>query len=990
MENIFRRANGWRWIPDADPLNAPEGTLLQADNTISDRLGARSVRLGSQLLYSTDEDQRVHSLYTAILQDVKFRLAGIDDRVYRNGENFGTTFNGEGDIQFVDDSYQVFMARSTTRKKFDGTNFHNWGIDAPEFAASVLAVDALTTSVATFDNSESPAFDINEGTSAFVDNYAGSANSAMSLTPNATTGRASASKQYSADQDFLNLSGSEGGPTDLFDIRVWLEDPRKVDKVTFMFGLGTGADPFVDDYYYFNFNIRNDGAADVKDSDVAASAAYQTATNKLLAALTPSELTQLRTPEAAGEVMRRLGGQFVGPQTTNRPDAQQNSPSWGHFAVTRGQFTRVGQTKDRDWSTVRGFKVVYTVVPGATSALYVDDAIFTGGGDRALTGTFQVGYRWARRMKDVNGNDVYTELSPMSPISEEVVLKQQTMQITIPASSLSGADPQVDTVWVYLYGGWLDTFYRFTVLSSELQNKLTIDELTNPSGSDFEDPEERVRLTSHGFSYAPGAGSGTDDLIFTIRKSETDALVENEVFEPGAVGPPENIIGLAGPQNKRIFAVTEEGWIYPSTLKSPSCFSLYHTIDARQYGNPFWIVKTNTGIYAGFSKDIIRIDGDGSESENHLIANLFATPMSVSHPPVDAMVCLEENTIVYRSANGLMRFNGASAQAVPYMGTSLLWAGENRHETNALNKATGRFRIGSYNHDLMMLAPEGDSTDPNAVWKFEGQAEPEWCRFVYPSRYLSIYSELDSGVLLAGTDDGQIHILETGNSDLDDPIHVNILTPVSEGNNPLAYKVPVDLQFHGNTGNMPASFILYREGDGLLPFTKTVLLENAGVYRMKFGREDFPEFLRIQARITGSFNTFIFDALNLQVITNPQHAMVIDFGEILPTQGEDRVWATQVEIDMRSQSDCELLVYKEDILHATLPITVLPSQRTSYTVHMPRNTHARRLGMVLKTTADDGAGRIGFEVYSCKVRHAITGNVTELNIGTGDSGSAGG
>lgn len=985
MENIFRRTQGWKWFPDADRVNAPEGTLLRADNTIPDRVGARTLRLGYVPLYSGLAHQRVHSLYTPTLQSTVFRLAGIDNNVYRNGVDFGETFAGSGDIAFADDSYQAFMARATTKKKFDGTNLHNWGIAAPEFACTIVAVNALTSEVASFDSGESPAFLANEGTTAFVNNYAGAVNSAMSLQPNATTGRGSVSKTFLADTDFQDIAGSIGGPTDLFDIRVWLEDPRKVDKVTIMFGLGTGADPFVDDYYYFNFNIRNDGTADVKDTAAQAYAAYQSSNSKLLSALTTAEITALRTPEEAGAVLKRLGGNFTGPQARERPDAQQNSPAWGHFSVTRGQFIRVGHTADRDWKTIRGFKIVYTAVPGSTEKIYLDDAVWTGGGDRALTGTFTVGYRFARRVLDTTGNEIYTELSPMSPISAPVVLKQQTMQITIPATSLAGADPQVDTVWVYLNGGWLDTYYRFVVLSSEQQTKMTIDELTNASGSDFEDPEERVRLTSHGFSYAPGAGSGTNDLIFTIRKSELDALVENEVFEPGAVVPPDNIIAMAGPQNKRIFALTSEGWVYPSTIKSPSCFSLYHTIDCRMYGTPHWIVKTGAGIYAGFSKDIVKIAGSGADNENHIIADLYAAPMSVANPPVDSMVTVDGNVIIYRSADGPMMFNGASSSPIPFAGTSLLWRGEERHGVLPLNRTTGRFRVATDDHNIFMLMPEGAVTDPSALWKYQSEPDGQWSRFVYPNPYVSIYKEPD-GSLLAGTANGAIHEIELGNKDGASDIAISITTPISEGNNPLSRKDAVDFQFHGDTGGNNATFTFLKDGDTNSFLTKIINLQGRGIYRNAL--RDLLEFVKIQLRIEGSFSTFAFNAINLQITSRPQHVMVLDLGEMIPAQGSDVGWATQVEIDCESGSDLLLEIYKNGVLHATRPVPVTPNERDVYTVVMPRKTHARRLGFVLKTTAADGSGQIGFECYSFKVRHGATGNQTELMVGQGDSGSA--
>jgi hypothetical protein len=457
------------------------------------------------------------------------------------------------------------------------------------------------------------------------------------------------------------------------------------------------------------------------------------------------------------------------------------------------------------------------------------------------------------------------------------------------------------------------------------------------------------------------------------------------VFEPGAVGPPDNIISIAGPQNKRIFALTSEGWIFPSTLKSPACYSLYHTIDCRMYGEPYWIVKTAAGTYAGLSKDIIRISGSGAESENHLIADLFAQPMSVANPPVDRMVCVDGNAIIYRSADGLMIFNGTSSTPVPFSGTSLLWRDEIRHGVSPLNRDTGRFRMATDNHNLFMLAPEGDDTDPTSIWKYQSEPQEQWCRQLYPVTYLSIYRE-PSGILLAGTTEGEIHEIEVGSDDDGEPISVSITTPISDGNNPLARKDSADFQFHGTTGGRDATIGFYKDGDGIEYLNKIISIPFQGIYRNAL--RDLYEFIKIQLKITGVFNSFSMNALNLQVVTRPQHVMVLDLGAVVPDNGSDVAWATQVEIDCHSASDLQLEVYKNDVLHATLDVPVTANVRDVYTVVMPRGTKARRLSFILKTTAADGSGQIGFECYSFKVRHGITGNQTELVIGQGDSGSA--
>lgn len=705
MSNLYKSGRGLRWWPDANSVNAPEGALLRADNMVPDEEGSLALRAGSKVLYSGLRGP-VHSLYTCIIDGKRLRLAGAGDRVYRDGVDFGETFSGAGDFAVGDDAYQVFMARGKTKKKFDGKTFHNWGIKAPETPPTLVAVTAITSTVASFQDSESPAFVVNEGTGSFVSGHDGTANGALKMVPNDVTGRATASKTFAADQDFFNISGSPGGNTDLFDIYVFLEDPRLVDKITLMFGLGTGADPYKDDYYYFDFPIKDAGTVDVKDSGSATASAYSLYADKVQFPLTINEVTDIRRPEDVATVLKRLG-RFAGPRSRERRDTAESSPAWTHLSVTRGQFNRIGGTALRDWKTIRAFKVVYTAMPRTTAAVQFDSAVWTGGGNRSLTGRYRVGFRYVR-----NFRDIYYEVSPISPISEPIDLTQQALQVTIPASVLAGKDPQVNQIWVYLTGGFLDTYYRFAVVAAFINQGMTIDELTNPQGSNFNTARERSRLATWGFTRITGDTSVAADLIFTVRKSELEALIENEKLEPGAVGPPDDAVAVVGPVNNRMYVLTREGRLYISSQDSPSSFSLYQHLDLRRYGDPLWMVRTNGGVFCGMTKDIIRIGGTGDESEDRITADLYPEPANVGNPPVDAAILTDGNSIVFRSADGMMIFNGSALSPVGPGETGLLWRNQDRHNVAALNITYGRFRFATDNHILFLLAPEGESYTP--------------------------------------------------------------------------------------------------------------------------------------------------------------------------------------------------------------------------------------------------------------------------------------
>lgn len=771
MAQIFKRSTGWKWTPDSDEINSPDGALLRADNTIPDEQGAIRARKGSETLYAGLAGP-VHSLYTAQLQGNMFRVAGAGDSVYVNGEQMISDLEGVGDLGFVDDSYQVFFARGSAKKKYDGESLHNWGIVAPSTAPTLSAIDAITYSACSFDSTESPALVVNEAdvlTSVFVPNYDESDPlGALSLTPNPGSGRASVQKNFAGNTDFLDFLGNRGGQTDLFDIRIWMEEPRKVDKITIMFGCSSGDDPFLDDYFYFDFNIRNTGTVDIKDAASNAAAAYGISNTRLNAVLQPQDITRVKSPADAGKVLRALG-RFAGSRSRERADVSAASPAWGHLSVTRGQFNRVGGTPGRDWKTIRGFKVVYTALPGTTSKIYLDDAIWTGGGNRALTGSFQVGYRFARRFNDTNGAEVYTELSPMSPISRSIVLQQQTLEILIPAAVLSEKDPQVNQIWVYLYGGWLDTYYRVAVLPAAPGGGIQIDDLTNPNMLD--DPGELAVMNSFAFSETTNESEETPDLQARIYKSELEALIENEIYEAGTVGPPDDIISVAGPWNKRIFVLTKEGWLYPSSQKCPSAFSLYQTIDLRLYGEPKWAVKTVQGIFVGMSKDIVRIAGSGDVDESNLLADLYPEPLNIANPPVDRSVTVDGNAIYYRSADGPMVLAGSSSQPVPFAGTSMLWKDIDRYQVEALDTVNGRFRYEMDDHNMYMVAPEGG--DPVAYLYYQSE-QPRIGDFVRLDtrtyRFVANDVTEDGHVLIGGSaDDSWTNMVNAINDTEEDP-----------------------------------------------------------------------------------------------------------------------------------------------------------------------------------------------------------------------------
>ncbi len=969
--NLYRRPGSLGWVPDADAVNAPEGALLRADNVVLDEVGALALRRGSSRIYSGLVDLDIHSVRTFELSgfagaSITKRFLGVGNKLYIDGTNAGVTFDGSGDVAMGTDSYQAFMARGTVKKKHDGTTLNNWGIPKPGLKPSLSALTAILSTAATFNSTESPAFVVNEGSGTFQAGYDGTANGALELTPAAATGRTSAGKTFASDQDFLTISGALGTATDLFDVYVWLEAPEKAKTITIMFGLNTGTDAFRDDYFYFDFRMNNPGTVDVKDAAAYTAAAYGKAVDRQQMILTPEEVTEVKAPEEVGHVLRRLG-RFAGPRSRERKDAQAASPAWTHFSVTRGQFNRVGGTAGRGWTTVRAFKVVYKAISGSTEKIRFDSAVMFGGGDRALTGTFRCVWRGVRN------TGVYKELSPPSPISDPITLAQQGLRITLPAAAVSGLDAQVNEVWIYLYGGFLDTFYRFvSVTNPASQQRTRLEDFPRrEGGANFDVANERGPVAQTEFAWPPDETPNLD-IAIDVLKSELDALIDNETLEPGAVVPPDHIVAIEGPFGNRIFALTKDGWLYPSLQGVPSTFSVYHALDLRRWGTPLWMLRTNAGIYVGMTADVLRIAGTGDESEDRTQVDLAAEPLNAANSPVDAAAYTDGNTVVYRSADGLMALSGVTLTPVSQGQTSLLWRGQVRHGVEPLNITGGRFRLAVDNHELYMLAPEGASTiSSSVIWRY---GHGKWIRTTYPlALFRSLHRE-PNGNMVAGDTTGNLWLLEAGTQDRGFNIPVEIWASSDDGGLPLVRKDPFDLQVHMDSGGSTATIAIHLDGSST----------PAQAYGLSAPKQDIARaittslgrFTRAQVRVSGSFFRFVLQAFNLSYRQLPQHVMAVDTGAIAVGPAEMQ-WIQEVELDAVSPVNLEMLVYLDDVLHSTQPVAVIPNQRSLYRVTTIRGTKARRPRLLFRTTNPNGSGALGFEPYSVRVRAPGSGNRTE-------------
>jgi hypothetical protein len=566
---------------------------------------------------NTDGD--VHSLYTAELSNgTTYRMAGVDDTININGATQATGVTGTGDLAMSDDSYQIFMARGTTKKKWDGTTLNNWSITRPTGKPTLSAISEITSTIADFNNSESPATTIQEGSGAIggeADQDA-AANEATKIIPDGSTYRGVLQRLWASDQNFFKIQGIDGNETDLVDFYIKLENPRNVQSIKVVFGVdNSSTEPFKDNRFEFEFNIKGGADVPLKDLKSESYAAYETAVLQTTSSVRPEEITGFQTPDQVKGTLDNVG---------DIPSPKSNAPAdniWSHLTVTRGQFKRIGNNESRGWDTVRGFKIVYKTIKGKVDSLTISDAIFVGGGDRALTGTYRCVLRAVREIKGPDGNVIYYEKSPPSSPSDAINLNHQSLKITYNGTDVNSLDSQAEQLWVYLFGGWLDSYYRFAVVPAKATQGMSIDELVAPEdATGLETVSERMRIPSWGYTYAQLNSSGvpeitaSSDLTITLRVTELEALTKNIRIEPYQIGAPDNIIDVAGPWNGRMFTLTKDGYVYPSNIGDPSSFNSFQVIDLTRYGDPYWIAKTGSGVYVGMEKDVVFLQGDGRNS----------------------------------------------------------------------------------------------------------------------------------------------------------------------------------------------------------------------------------------------------------------------------------------------------------------------------------------------------------------------------------------
>ncbi|KKL68841.1 hypothetical protein LCGC14_2120970, partial [marine sediment metagenome] len=245
------------WTPSDNEIQGDLKGLLRMDNLQLDERGAVTLTRGMAKISQTFT-KPVQTCYSKVLNNVKTRYVGTGDASVANGGVITRSLGGSSSFSQVPDMVAVhsvehaytsamnyvIIASSNVKKKDDGTDFRDLGIEIPGAAPAVLADPKQTLDV----SGNYLGYTLEEGTLLTYPKV-----DEIQFLTSSTTGRGIVQNEENINStNFGNASGNDN-PDDIFKINFEVADSSKLVKLRIEFALVplpiTPTEPLSDSYF---------------------------------------------------------------------------------------------------------------------------------------------------------------------------------------------------------------------------------------------------------------------------------------------------------------------------------------------------------------------------------------------------------------------------------------------------------------------------------------------------------------------------------------------------------------------------------------------------------------------------------------------------------------------------------------------------------------------------------------------------------------------
>lgn len=450
--------------------------------------------------------------------------------------------------------------------------------------------------------------------------------------------------------------------------------------------------------------------------------------------------------------------------------------AWTTLETRRDGFERVGTDSGRDWSTIKGIRVIFVATEFQKCAL--TNPRFIGGAKGPLDGFYNY------IAVSVVNNNFYLEKSLPSVASETVQVIHSSAYV-MP----SAVHSQANECWIFRGSSNYTGYYRVKVIHG-----------------------------TNGFTPA----------VFNDEMTDEQALALNIQLDYYQQNLPDGIIGIETNFKGRNWYITYEK-VYPSYRDNISSYDSRFVVETS--GNTeynLFITKLSTdSMVLATNNDFYEISGSaGIINENNIdFFDITVRPLGIKSPPINKEFVVHEGNLFYLAGDGIRVLSGSKCQLITQP-LDLLFNHHTRHGVSpVLIKPLDRHYIDIANNRLYFSTPQEDNRRALYIYNFNHQ---HWRLEDHgdTDSISAIFVEEDDTIIYSTASFGDkfMRQLDVGTLfDETNNIPFKMLTIFDHNGQPRNRKDTFTLKVTADTGNTPINVILrgYRDDKNIVTYNTT-------------------------------------------------------------------------------------------------------------------------------------------------------------------------